>query len=113
VKTFSIDGMEVRQDGAIATVTLSRADKANAMHLPMWLGLREAFEAIDTEPGVRVAILAGAGRHFCSGIDVSMLAGIADQVDDDCDGRKREKLRRVILDLQDTLSSLERCRKPR
>lgn len=112
MKTFSIDGMEVRQDGAIATVTLSRADKANAMQLPMWLGLREAFEAIDTESGVRVAILAGAGRHFCSGIDVSMLAGIADQVDDDCDGRKREKLRRVILDLQDTLSSLERCRKP-
>ena len=31
---------------------------------------------------------------------------------DDCDGRSREKLRRMILDLQDTLTSIERCRKP-
>ena len=31
---------------------------------------------------------------------------------DDCDGRSREKLRRIILDLQDTLTSIERCRKP-
>jgi enoyl-CoA hydratase len=33
-------------------------------------------------------------------------------VHDDCDGRAREKLRRLILDLQDALTSLERCRKP-
>ena len=33
-------------------------------------------------------------------------------IEDDCDGRSREKLRRVILDLQDTLTSIERCRKP-
>jgi enoyl-CoA hydratase len=41
-----------------------------------------------------------------------MMMGLGAQIRDDCDGRTRENLRRVILDLQDTLTSLERCRKP-
>jgi enoyl-CoA hydratase len=41
-----------------------------------------------------------------------MMAGILPAIHDDCDGRARENLRRLILDLQDTLTSLERCRKP-
>jgi enoyl-CoA hydratase len=38
--------------------------------------------------------------------------GLGAKIEDDCDGRRREKLRRLILDLQDTLTSIERCRKP-
>ena len=41
-----------------------------------------------------------------------MLMGLAQQIQNDCNGRGRESLRRVILDMQDTLTSLERCRKP-
>ncbi len=104
--------LEISATDGVADVRLNRPDKANALSLDGWLDLRRAFDWVDGEPAVRVAVLSGNGRHFCSGIDISMLAGIADQVDDDCEGRKREKLRRVILDLQDTLTSLERCRKP-
>lgn len=104
--------LEISVDAQVARVRLNRPDKANAMNLPMWHDIRRAFDWVDGEPAVRCAVLSGQGRHFCSGIDVSMLAGLADSIDDDCEGRKREKLRRVILDLQDTLTSLERCRKP-
>jgi enoyl-CoA hydratase len=41
-----------------------------------------------------------------------MMMAIGPQVQNECDGRTREALRRVILDMQDTLTSLERCRKP-
>jgi enoyl-CoA hydratase len=82
------------------------------MNAPMWQELRRAFEWIDATPAARVAILEGEGRHFTAGIDLQMMAGLLPQVHDDCDGRAREKLRRLILDLQDTLTSLERCRKP-
>ena len=41
-----------------------------------------------------------------------MMMGLGPQIQNDCDGRTREALRRVILDMQDTLTSLERCRKP-
>jgi enoyl-CoA hydratase len=106
------DVLQIEVADGMARVYLARPDKANAMNLPMWQDLRRSFDWIDAEPAIRVAVLAGRGRHFCSGIDVAMLAGVADAVDDDCEGRKREKLRRFILDLQDALTSLERCRKP-
>jgi enoyl-CoA hydratase len=104
--------LAVTLDGAIATVRLARPDKANAMNLAMWHEIRRAFAWIDETPEARVAILEGEGKHFTAGIDLQMMAGLLPQVHDDCDGRTREKLRRVILDLQDTLTALERCRKP-
>ena len=96
----------------IATIRLNRPDKANAMNLAMWHEIRHAFKWVDATPAARVAILEGAGRLFTSGIDLQMMMGLGDQIQDDCEARTRENLRLVILDLQDTLSSLERCRKP-
>lgn len=97
---------------AIACVELNRPDRANAMNMPMWDELREAFTWIDQTPDIRVAILRGTGKHFCSGIDLDMLTAISAEITDPCKGRQSEKLRRLILNLQDTLTSLERCRKP-
>ncbi len=96
----------------IATVRLNRPDKANAMNLAMWHELRAAFRQIDAEPQARVAILEGEGKSFTAGIDLQMMMGLGAQIEDKCEGRMREALRAVILDLQDTLTSLERCRKP-
>ena len=104
--------LQLSVDSHIAHVRINRPDKANAMNRAMWSDIGSAFEWIDTTPEVRVAVLSGNGAHFTSGIDLAMLAGVADEVDDDCEGRKREKLRRSILALQDSLTSLERCRKP-
>ena len=109
---MTYETLTVTLDGAIATVRLARPDKANAMNLAMWHDIRRAFEWIDDTPAARVAVLEGEGKHFSAGIDLQMMAGLLPQVHDDCDGRTRETLRRVILDLQDTLTSLERCRKP-
>lgn len=96
----------------VATVRLNRPEKMNAMNLAMWHDLRRAFQYIDALPEARVAVLEGEGRAFTSGIDLQMMMGLGGQIQNDCDGRTRESLRRVILDLQDTLTSLERCRKP-
>ena len=96
----------------IATIRLNRPDKANAMNLAMWHEIRQAFKWVDATPEVRVAILEGEGKLFTSGIDVQMMMGMGDQIQNDCEARTRENLRQVILDLQDTLTSLERCRKP-
>ena len=109
---MSYETLAVTLDGPVATVRLNRPDKANAMNAPMWQEIRRAFDWIDAMPAARVAVLEGEGRHFTAGIDLQMMAGLLPQVHDDCDGRAREKLRRLILDLQDTLTSLERCRKP-
>jgi len=109
---MDFETLHVTLDAHIATVRLARPDKANAINLAMWHDIRRAFAWVDETAEARVAILEGEGKHFTAGIDLQMMAGLLPQVHDDCDGRTREKLRRVILDLQDTLSSLERCRKP-
>ncbi|SDG70423.1 MULTISPECIES: crotonase/enoyl-CoA hydratase family protein [unclassified Duganella] len=96
----------------IATLRLNRPEKLNAMNAAMWSDLRAAFRYVDETPAIRVAILEGEGKAFTSGIDLQMMLGVGAQVRDDCDGRTRENLRRVILDLQESLTSLERCRKP-
>ncbi|MDP2368126.1 crotonase/enoyl-CoA hydratase family protein [Rhodoferax sp.] len=96
----------------IATVRLNRPEKANAMNATMWQEIRKAFQWVDETPEARVAVLQGEGKLFTAGIDLQMMMGLAPQIQNDCDGRTREALRRVILDLQDTLTSLERCRKP-
>ncbi|MBS1140151.1 MAG: Enoyl-CoA hydratase/isomerase [Proteobacteria bacterium] len=96
----------------IAEVCLDRPDKSNAMNAAMWQEIRQAFEWIDGTPEARVAILSGAGKNFCAGIDLAMLAGVQQQIANPDGARSREALRRLILDLQDCLSSIERCRKP-
>ena len=104
--------LSVSLENHIATVRLNRPDKANAMSATMWQEIRQAFQWVDVTPEARVAVLQGEGRCFTAGIDLQMMMGLGPQIQDDCAGRTREALRRVILDLQDTLTSLERCRKP-
>lgn len=109
---MQFETLKVALAGQVATIELNRPERANAMELGMWLELRDSMRWLDETPEARVGVISGAGKHFTAGIDLGMLAGMQAQIRDDCDGRAREKLRRVILDLQDALSSIERCRKP-
>ena len=109
---MEFETLKVTLDAHIATIRLNRPDKANAMNATMWQEIRQAFEWVDRTPEARVAVLQGEGKLFCAGIDLQMMMGIGPQIANDCDGRMRESLRRMILDMQDTLTSLERCRKP-
>ncbi|WP_433030181.1 crotonase/enoyl-CoA hydratase family protein [Actinomycetospora sp. CA-053990] len=105
--------LSVTHDGGVATVRLERPETANALDRTLWHELRDTFTALDADPGVRVVVLAGAGKHFCAGIDLSMLGEIQGMAPDGADpGRAREALRRLILDLQDVLTTVERCRVP-
>jgi enoyl-CoA hydratase/carnithine racemase len=56
--------------GHVATVTLNRPDKHNALDVPMFEGIMAAAERLSGEPGVRAVVLHGEGPSFCSGLDV-------------------------------------------
>jgi len=99
-------------DGAVAEVRLNRPERSNALNEAMWHELRVAMRWADATSAIRAVIVTGNGRHFCAGIDLSMLGGIAKAVSHTDPARSREKLRRLLLDLQDCLSSIEQCRKP-
>ena len=66
------DLLTVQIEDNIATLTLNRPEKRNALSLRVVELLRQTFESLpDT---VRVAILAGNGPHFCAGLDLSELS---------------------------------------
>jgi enoyl-CoA hydratase/carnithine racemase len=62
----------------IATMTLNRPEKLNAFTLNMRLGLLEMLDECDRCDDVRVAILTGTGRGFCTGGDTSKMGDVAD-----------------------------------
>ncbi len=108
--SLSTLGLALR-DG-VAEICLHRPERSNALNEAMWQELRTAFQWADATPAVRAVVLGGSGRNFCAGIDLAMLAGVAGRVASVDAARSREALRRLILDLQDCLNAVERCRKP-
>ena len=60
---------------AVATITLNRPERLNALTFEVYTELRDTFRALDTEPGVRAIIITGTGRAFCSGGDVEDIIG--------------------------------------
>ncbi len=57
-------------EGGVATVTLDRPEARNALSAPLVAGLAGAIATVRRDPGLRVLILAGAGRTFCAGMDL-------------------------------------------
>ena len=58
----------------VATVTLNRPDKHNALDGAMFEAIAAAAQRLADEPGLRAVVLRGAGPSFCSGIDLGSLA---------------------------------------
>lgn len=59
----------------VATITLNRPERLNALTFQVYEELRDAFRSLDTADGVRAVVITGAGRAFCSGGDVEDIIG--------------------------------------
>ena len=62
-------------DGPVATITLARPDKANAISMQLIDEVDAAFDLAQADDAVRVVILAAEGRHFSAGHDLAELVG--------------------------------------
>jgi enoyl-CoA hydratase/carnithine racemase len=69
--------VEIEIADHVAVVTLTRADKHNALDVPMFEAIIAAAERVAHEPGVRAVIIHGEGPSFCSGLDVAAVMGAA------------------------------------
>jgi 2-(1,2-epoxy-1,2-dihydrophenyl)acetyl-CoA isomerase len=65
------ESLEWSQEGPIATVTLQRPEKKNAMSWQMFLELASVFDRASGDPGVRCLVITGSGDSFCSGADLT------------------------------------------
>jgi len=94
-----------------AHVQINRPEKINAMNAAFWQEIIEIFQWIDDTDAVRAVVISGAGKHFSSGIDLMMLASLANQLGKDV-GRNARLLRKTILNMQASFTAVDNCRKP-
>ncbi|HEX7775426.1 MAG TPA: enoyl-CoA hydratase [Parvibaculum sp.] len=63
----------VEKSGGIATVTLNRPTAMNALSRELRVAIEATFEDLEADPSIQVAILTGAGKAFCAGLDLKEL----------------------------------------
>jgi enoyl-CoA hydratase/carnithine racemase len=98
------DTILVDRDGPIATVTLNRPSKLNAMTKPMWRLLGDALEELAADDDLRCVVLRGAGgKSFSPGNDISEF---------ETDRSNAEQAKAYGEILHRTLTALKTCRHP-
>jgi enoyl-CoA hydratase/carnithine racemase len=94
--------LTVEKQDAIATLTLNRPDKMNALNFEALLALRTAVEELALDTAIRAVIVTGAGdKAFCAGADLKERAGMTP-----------DQVRRFIRTIRNTMTELENLPKP-
>ncbi len=88
--------------GQVATITLARPEKLNAMDRRTFHELEQAAARAAAAPEVRAVLVTGEGRAFSSGLDVTEFGSAPDP----------DEAERVVAELQRAVSALERMPKP-
>ncbi|MDX1385749.1 MAG: enoyl-CoA hydratase family protein [Thermoanaerobaculia bacterium] len=92
-------------DSGVAAITLDRPERLNALTFEVYRELRETFQRLDREPGVRAVLLTGSGRAFCSGGDVEDIIGALFE-------RDYRGLLDFTRDTGELILAMLRCRRP-
>ncbi|KAG6575117.1 putative enoyl-CoA hydratase 1, peroxisomal, partial [Cucurbita argyrosperma subsp. sororia] len=87
-----------REPNGIAFVTINRPKSLNSLTRAMMADLAQAFKTLDRDESVRVIVLSGSGRAFCSGVDLTAAEDV---------------FKGDVKDVEaDPVVQMERCRKP-
>lgn len=98
--------------GAIAHVQLNRPDSYNSMNKAFWNEFPEVITSLDQSGKVRVIVISSTGKHFTAGMDTSVFTDPNSIPMNGEPSRIAENLRRIVLDLQECFSVMERVRMP-
>lgn len=103
-KCFSLD-----TSGGISHLVMNRPEQMNSMIKEFWSELPQLIHEIEQAGKTRVLVLSSQGKHFSAGMDLSVFESGELKTDTPTD---REKLKQLVLALQNTFNVLERCRFP-
>ena len=99
--TTSPLSLEIETTGSVATVWMNRPEVFNAFNEALIADLSVAFAALDSDPAVRVVVLAGRGKHFSAGADLNWMrrASVSSQEDNLKDARQFAEMLHLLSSL--------------
>jgi enoyl-CoA hydratase len=120
--------LEIETSGHTATVFLNRPEKRNALGEAFFAELPQVMAGLGADPDVRVVVIAARGPAFTVGLDLTSFAGLAGGAPNAAGGTGGDsgglrgvsrsaaagaaRIRRDVLRLQDSISSISECPKP-
>ncbi|HPC85890.1 MAG TPA: crotonase/enoyl-CoA hydratase family protein [Smithellaceae bacterium] len=99
---------KVEKTGHVAWLILNRPKQRNTMTMEFFQEMRRLFKAFDEDVDVRVVAIRAEGKSFTAGLDLVAAQSLLG----DGSAVYREELRRKIMDLQESITAIENCRKP-
>ncbi|MFT4908064.1 MAG: enoyl-CoA hydratase [Oleispira sp.] len=103
---------QVTLENKIAHVQFSRPEAMNSMDKAFWQELPACMSDIESQTDARVIVISSTGKHFSAGMDLGVFSDSSTMPQSKDPSRMAEGLRRLVLQLQATLSSLEEIRLP-
>ena len=108
--TYSCFTVEIADH--IAHLSLNRPEKANSMIPEFWREFPQAIDRISNDAAARVIVISSEGKHFTSGMDISVFMSGSLDADAANAHVSAEAFRHKIRSLQETFTCLERARQP-
>ncbi len=98
----------------VAHIQFKRPDKFNSMIPEFWTEMPAIVNEISDNASARVIVLSSTGKHFCSGMDLSVFTGggVGSKPDARTVAHTKESFRHQVKHLQETISCLDQARVP-
>ena len=106
------DLLKVEKEGPVAWLIINRPEKRNALNMAFFSRLSERMIELDGDPEVRVVVIKAEGPSFALGMDLEEASDQSRSIFQIAGVDDREHLRRKIIELQESINLIERCRKP-
>lgn len=103
---------DVTIDNHIAHLQFKRPQQHNSMNKAFWVEFPSALKSIDQSGDARVLVISSVGKHFCSGMDLAVFQNPDPKMFGGEPGRRGEYMRRLVLQLQDCFTQMEKIRIP-
>ncbi|NCP64400.1 MAG: crotonase/enoyl-CoA hydratase family protein [Paraglaciecola sp.] len=106
-----LETLQVSIDQHIAHIQLCRPTALNSMIPAFWRELPQVVRQIDAQASARVIVISSQGKHFSAGMDLSVFVQMGQNFSGE-PARRAERMRRMVLELQDSFNALEEVRTP-
>jgi enoyl-CoA hydratase len=104
-KNYDKSKVSSERRGPTLVITLNRPDKRNALNGDMMFGIRDAVDAVYTDPDIRSIVIRGEGKGFSAGVDFAALAGTGLM---DASPPRARKIIRVMQDVVNVIYDIEK-----